>query len=149
MNAFKHPLLLVLVPFCIFVVVASYFRFMVAGDYIVEYEGTCDPVNEACFAGCMDDECTELHYHTMVRKYASDVLEQCGVDFSDCEEANTCLPSDRECAVTYCDASTVTETESCDQIEGALPPEGAEEILVPTEEEEGEEPDTLISPMPV
>lgn len=148
MNPLKHPLLLVLVPLCIFVVVASFYRFLVAEDYIVEYEGACDPVIESCFVGCTDDECTESYYYTVVRKYAADVQAQCGVDFSDCEQASVCLETDRECEITYCDLATVTETETCEQIEGLVIPEVLPEEAVPEEEEE-KTPEESVPPTPL
>lgn len=139
MNFLKnHPLLVVLLPLVVFVVVASFYRFLVAGNYIVEYEGACDPLTEACFVGCVDDECSESYYFTMVHKYAADVQANCGLDFSDCEEASICLPSDRECEVTYCGPDTETDVMTCEHIEAStilVEPEGEViEVDVPEEE---------------
>ncbi|MBU1755080.1 hypothetical protein KKH81_02255, partial [Patescibacteria group bacterium] len=88
-----------------------YERFLVNHDYIVEYEGECDAETESCFVGCEDDECTETYYYSLVEKYAADVRKQCGVDITDCEDANICLESDTHCSVTYCDA----ESEECSE----------------------------------
>jgi hypothetical protein len=76
---------------------------MVLHDYVVAYEGDCDPYTENCFVGCEDDECTENYYYSLVQKYAADVKAQCGTDITDCEDAYKCLPEDGDqCDVTYC-----------------------------------------------
>lgn len=140
MNFLKnHPLLIVLLPLMIFVVVCSFYRFLVAGNYIVEYEGACDPLTEECFIGCVDDECSESYYFTMVRKYAADVQASCGVNFSDCAEASVCLPSDRACEVTYCGPDTESETMTCEHIEAST-------VL---EEPEGEVIEVDVLPTPI
>lgn len=83
--------------------ISSYFRFMVNNDYMVSYEGECDPTVDTCFLGCEDDECTESYYYTNMQKYAADLYRQCGPDITGCEEANICLPEDYNCSITYCD----------------------------------------------
>jgi len=97
---FFYYLLLVIV---IIVGAFSYFRFIVHHDYIVYYEGECDPNIESCFVGCEDDECTEEYYYTEVQKYAPDLLKVCGNYVTDCDEANICLPTDQNCSIIYCD----------------------------------------------
>jgi len=125
----KHPLLYILLPICIFAVIASFYRFMVAGDYVVEYEGACDPSTESCFVGCTDDECTEAYFYTKVQKSAGTVLSQCGPDVTDCESANVCLPGEADCSVTFCSADALAEDETC------VTPGTLEEVL----EEQGME----------
>jgi len=98
----------------VFVVgVFSYYRFMIKQDYMVGYEGVCDPVTEMnkCFAGCNDDDCTEEYYYSKMVKYAPDLYRECGEDITDCEAANSCLPDDRDCSVTYCNPEV--EGDSC------------------------------------
>lgn len=91
----------------IFIVgVFSYYRFMIRQDYMVGYEGVCDPATETCFVGCEDDECTEEYYYSKMVKYAPDLYKECGEDITDCEMANACLPGDRDCSVTHCDPMT-------------------------------------------
>lgn len=82
----------------------SYNRFIVKQDYRVGYEGICDPTTNInkCFIGCDDDACTEEYYYSKMVKYAPDLYGECGEDITDCEGANFCLPSDRDCSVTYC-----------------------------------------------
>ena len=81
----------------------SYFHFMVRHDYVVYYEGGCNPVSESCFVGCEDDSCTSEYYYSKVQKYAPDLLRVCGEYTADCAEANVCLPTDRKCSIIYCD----------------------------------------------
>jgi hypothetical protein len=76
---------------------------MVRQDYLVRYEGTCDATIQKCFIGCEDDACTKESNYSKVVKYAPDIYKECGEDITDCEAANTCLPNDRNCSVTYCD----------------------------------------------
>ena len=87
----------------------SYFRFVVNRDYIIKYEGECDPETQTCFLGCEDDGCTKNYYYSKVQKYASDVERECGKDITDCKEANTCLPGDKKCSIVYCDSATNSE----------------------------------------
>ena len=76
---------------------------MVSHDYIISYEGVCDPVTETCFVGCEDDDCTKEYHYSKIQKYAPDLYNACGKTIINCKTANTCLPSDRGCSITYCD----------------------------------------------
>lgn len=83
---------------------AAYFRFIVAQDYIVAYEGVCEPATQICFIKCSDDACTSKEYYDKVQKYAANLYAQCGKDITDCNDANICLPQgDKKCSITYCD----------------------------------------------
>lgn len=112
MHIRKHLLLYILLPLVLFACFASLYRFMVIGDYIVEYQGSCDPATHSCFIG-YDDTVQENYYYTKVVKHAADLFSVCGPDYSECEEANVCLPTDSGCSVTYCSSDTVSEGESC------------------------------------
>lgn len=151
MNFRSHFLSYVLLPFVIFFIGASYVRFFVIQDYLVSYEGTCDPAVHDCFVGCEDEECTSEYYYSVVEKYAPNLYEQCGADITDCEAASECTPGEEQCSITYCspevdgdacellteddvsggDAPTDPEETAGDSPEGAesLPEEG--EILEP------------------
>jgi len=103
-NFLRNNFFLLILLFAVIVVVfLSYNRFIVRRDYIVEYEGNCDPTVDVCFIGCEDDECIENYYYFNIQKYAADLYGQCGEDITDCEEANVCLPEDHNCSITYCD----------------------------------------------
>src|SRR3989344_4685293 len=97
--------LLILLSAVIVNVFISYNRFIVRQDYIVRYEGECDPLLERCFVGCEDEDCTEEYNYSIVQKYAADLFAQCGRDITDCEAASMCLPGDRECSITYNDTN--------------------------------------------
>ncbi|MFZ2072788.1 MAG: hypothetical protein WAV10_03895 [Minisyncoccia bacterium] len=75
---------------------------MVNHNYIVGYEGACDPITEECFVGCEDDACTTEYYYSKMQKYAPDLLKECGKDITDCEAANICFLEDHDCSLIYC-----------------------------------------------
>ena len=86
---------------------AAYFRFIVVQDYIVEFEGVCEPSMQSCFIKCSDDACTSKEYYDKVKKYAANLYTQCGKDITDCADANVCLPQDdQKCSILYCDPKT-------------------------------------------
>lgn len=96
--------LIVLIGVC---VGYAYFRFMVVQNYMVAYEGTCDPAIHTCFVECQNDECTDKRNFDKVQKYAVDLNAECGKDITDCAAANECLPQrDSVCSITYCDPET-------------------------------------------
>jgi len=113
MHIRRHILLYTLLPLMMLSGAASFYRFVVANDYIVEYEGECDPATESCFEGCEDDECTEHYPYKHMSKYASDLRAECGPDITECEMASVCLPGDEACSVEYCDPDALGEDEYC------------------------------------
>jgi len=130
---FKHHILaIVLVPLVLIAAAVSYHRFMVVEDFIVQYEGACDPEVENCYVACEDDECSDVYYYTLVQKRAADVYAQCGEDITDCESASVCLPEDRFCSIETCDISE----EDCVG-PGEVEPDSEEEEVL--EEESSEE----------
>lgn len=104
--------LLILFFAVIIVVFLSYDRFIVRHDYIVGYEGLCDPLVEKCFVG-VDDTNESEYYYTKMQKYEPDLFAQCGKDITDCSAANVCFPDDRDCSITYCDEKTKNNDEEC------------------------------------
>ena len=101
-NFFLNHIFYILVPFIIIVSFASYYRFIIKHDYVVGYEGVCDPSIEKCFIGCEDSACIKEYYYTKVKKYEPDLFRECGKDITDCEDASVCFPNDRTCSVVYC-----------------------------------------------
>lgn len=118
MHFRENILLYTLIPLIVLASTASYYRFMVIHDYIVSYEGTCDPALESCFVGCEDDECTDEYYYTRVERYAANLINFCGNDITDCEEANSCTSGENDCSITYCDP--VTDLDQCDDVDESL-----------------------------
>lgn len=107
-HLYKHFFLYTLLVLVSATVAASYFRFMIYHDYIVEYEGICDPLIETCFIGCEDEECTEEYYYSIMTKYVPDLYNKCGNDITDCDEANKCLDEDRNCSIVFCEPTADT-----------------------------------------
>ena len=99
----QHFFRYILILLTVAAVFSSYTRFVVDKDYLVSYEGVCDPGRETCFIGCEDEECIEQYYYSKIEKYAQDLYAQCGKDTMGCEASNRCLPNDRECSIMYCD----------------------------------------------
>ncbi len=115
MHFKRHLFFYTLTFIFIITVAASYVRFIVINDYLVTYEGECDPELSSCFVGCEDEECTTSYYYAFVEKHAVDLRRQCGVDITDCPNASVCLPQgDRSCSITYCDP--VIDDDSCDSV---------------------------------
>jgi len=86
---------------------------MVKHDYIVGYQGSCDPATGKCFKSCEDDACTKIDYYSEMQKYEPDLFRECGKDITNCEAANTCLTGDRKCSVTYCNKKTSDNNNVC------------------------------------
>lgn len=99
----------ILIPLIILIGCISFFRFMVFQDYVVSYEGSCDPSINSCFVGCEDDACTKEYFYFKMQKYAPDLYAQCGKDITNCEVANKCMPDDRKCSIVYCDPEINTD----------------------------------------
>lgn len=137
----QHVLLSILLPLCIFSAAFSYYRFMIAGDYVVAYEAECDPIARSCFYG-YDEETQEGYYYTKIQKYARDVYTACGPDITDCAAANICLVSDGLCSITYCSPEAASEDESCEGI-SASAMENSQEL--PEEEIESARPDATMN----
>lgn len=117
MNIAQRPFLYVLVPVLALVATVSFYRFIVVADYTVEYEGECDPVTERCFVGCEDELCTEEYYYSVIERHATELRAQCGPDISECELAQSCPAGEAGCSIRYCDAGSLGEGESCEEIE--------------------------------
>jgi hypothetical protein len=113
-----HLLAIFLVPLITLALVVSFNRFFIKHDYLVSYEGSCDPVTQNCFIGCEDDGCDEEYFYKKMQKYGSDLYLECGNNVSGCESANSCFPENKECLISYCDAGldgdiceTITDTD--------------------------------------
>ena len=103
----NHFFSFILVVLIIVVGTISYYRFMVKHDYLVSYNGACDPSTEKCFMNCEDDACTKIDYYSKVQKYEPDLYSECGSDITDCKDASLCLSDDLNCSITYCDRNVV------------------------------------------
>jgi hypothetical protein len=86
---------------------------MIKHDYIIGYNGSCDPALGKCFMSCDDDACAKPDYYSEIRKYEPDLYNECGKDITDCKAADVCLPSDHKCSITYCDKETSDNDNIC------------------------------------
>ncbi len=107
----KHLLVIILTPLLLLFVLTSYYRFMVINDFMVTYEGDCDPSTESCFVGCEDDECTEEYYYSSIERYAPNLEELCGLDITECDDAYTC-DGDESCTISFCNPATEEDCSS-------------------------------------
>jgi len=89
-------------------------RFIINHDYIVGYEGLCDPSVKICFIGCDSEECLQKNYYVKMEKSAVSLYQECGEDITNCEEANQCLPGEEKCVSTYCDPDI--DGDSCSKL---------------------------------
>lgn len=87
-----------------------YYRFMVIHDYVVSYEGECDPYESSCFVGCENEECTAEYFYTKVERHASDLVNLCGDSILGCEFANICTSEELQCKIEYC------SLDDCDEV---------------------------------
>ena len=106
---------IVLVLF-ILLVAASYNRFIINKDYLVAYEGECDPYTESCFVWCENfDDCPEPFYFTIIERHASEIYNLCGQDVTTCDDAYYCDESVEYCEVYYCEPEFDGE-DSCESL---------------------------------
>lgn len=122
-------------------VAVSYYKFMVARDYIIHAEAECDPYTEACFVYVCDpapeadgDDCTgdpeeDTWYYKRIERNAKNI-PLCDPNGEDCD-ALTCPEGEAECSYILCDEETVGEGETCND-------PAAYTLAHPEEEEEGE-----------
>ena len=117
-HLFIYPIVLAVVVMSVF----SYYRFIVKNDYLVYYEGVCDPYTKSCFKSCDNDKCT---YYMKVQKYAPDVYAECGKDVTNCKLANACLYNDQQCLITYCDAAKKEDCAVLTEVVSSAPSDGS------------------------
>jgi len=142
-------------------VIATYWRYMVQRDYIVQAQIDCDPEMENCFIWECDPESTEegyactgdpeedIWYYKIIRRNAKNI-PLCDPNNEECA-ALVCEPGELECSEELCTAENVPEGETCNDPEQYLlenPPEEEseceeddEECLATEEELECEEGD--------
>ena len=124
-------------------VAATYYRYIIARDYIVEAEAECDPTTEDCFVwecdpssteegeACAGDPEEDVWYYTILRRNAKNV-PLCDPNDEDCD-ALTCPEGEEECEIVYCTDETKGEEDTC-----STPDEYLAEHPDEEEEEEGD-----------
>lgn len=126
MKFSENILLYTLTPLIILFIGASYMRFFIIHDYMVEYEGVCDPATNHCFIGCEDEQCTTEYYYSKIQKYAPNIIEQCGSNITDCDNASICTDSETKCSITFCEAEL--DGEICESLDENDLPDLIEEL---------------------
>lgn len=108
MKSHDHILSYILIALFVLSTGYAYYRFVIVSDYMVAYEGKCEPSLHSCFAGCDNDGCADVVYpYAKMQKSETDLYAECGKDITNCDAANTCLPQDgQDCTVSYCDPKT-------------------------------------------
>lgn len=108
----KNVFIIILLPMIIALFAASYIRFMVLHDYMIEYHIECNPQISSCFISCDNDDCSEKSYYAKIKKYAPNIFAQCGKDITNCDNAKVCLPeNDNNCSTLFC--NTTISNEEC------------------------------------
>lgn len=131
---------------------ASYYRYVVKQDYVIETEMDCDPSLEVCFMRIcdpeIDGECTgdleeDTSYYKIVRRNAKNI-PLCDTNDERCQMF-VCPEREEECEILLCDERTVEEGATCNNptqyVTGHPIEENAEETELEEEisEEENEE----------
>jgi hypothetical protein len=94
-------------------IAASFYRFVVIRDYIIEAQIDCDPVAEACFVWKCDPESEEegvmcagnpeedMWYYKVIRKNAANI-PVCDSYSEECEPIS-CMEGEAECEYVLCE----------------------------------------------
>jgi len=87
---------------------------MVQNDYLVTYEGDCNPYTQDCFLYCEDDECSDPFYYSSMERHAAELYALCGKDITDCDMAYECQNGVEICSITFCDLEL--DGDSCETL---------------------------------
>lgn len=99
---------------------ATYYRYVVAHDYMIQAEADCDPYTETCFTYVCDpeadEECTgdpleDTSYYKLITRNAKNV-PLCDPAEESCE-ALVCPEGEADCVFTLCDPATAEEGVEC------------------------------------
>ncbi|TAK83186.1 MAG: hypothetical protein EPO09_21335 [Aquabacterium sp.] len=101
-------------------VAASYYRYIVRRDYIVQAQADCDPATEKCFVHtcdpatetCAGDAAKDTSYYQIIRRNAKHI-PLCDPSAEDCA-AYVCPEGERDCSITLCDEATLAKEGSGD-----------------------------------
>jgi len=125
-------------------VFATYYRYVMVRDYIIEAEAPCDPYSESCFVYVCDseagEECTgdpeeDTSYYKVIHRNAKNI-PLCDPNDEDCE-ALVCPVGEADCEISLCDPEVEEDIECSDPVAYTEEHPIEEETL----DEEGEESD--------
>jgi hypothetical protein len=129
-------------------VAATFWRYIVKRDYVIESQADCDPEAENCFVWKCDpvspeegEECTglpdkDIWYYKILRRNAKNI-PLCDPNDENCE-ALSCPETESDCEEIFCSPENVKPDEECITPEQYLlenPPEEEEEECAPDDEE--------------
>lgn len=98
---------------------ATFYRYMIKKDYIVQAQADCDPYTEACFVWECDPEseeegemCTgdseeDIWYFKIINKNASQIVS-CDANDEDCD-ALVCAQNEPDCEFVFCNLENMEE----------------------------------------
>src|SRR3989344_4651117 len=101
-------------------VAATYYRYVVARDYIIQSETDCDPYTEACFVYVCDpeagEECTgdpieDTSYYKLINRNAKHI-PSCDPAEEGCD-VWVCPPGEADCSFTLCDEAAAEDGAVC------------------------------------
>lgn len=117
MNTKMKIFLGVFVLLSLLSVSASYYRFMVLHDYVIEAEVDCDSSVESCFVWecdpSVEGECTgdpeyDTWYYKIVSRNAQ-YIPECMPDDTDCDQFSCSPQTEEDCSYVYCSPDTLAE----------------------------------------
>lgn len=132
----------------------TYYRYMVARDYMVQAETECDPYTEACFVSLCDasagEECTgdpaeDTSYYKLIKRNAK-YIPACDPVLEGCD-ALICPAGERDCEIIGCDPTVELEGTCSDPVvytgehpidEEEAGEDGSEQGITSEEEAEGD-----------
>lgn len=135
----------------------TYYRYVVALDYFVLLQSSCDPAVESCFlyecdptvpdAECSEDPADDAYYYKDIKKKAY-AVKDCVNSSEGCADLH-CQPGEKNCVEVPCDVSIEESGGVCHGPGLILPEEEAEESEEGAEGDEAnaesEEPDASVS----
>ena len=123
MDKKSKILLLVFFILIILAVTLTFYRVMVAKDYLISTEVACDPAIEKCFQRLCDPETEEcanadnpemIYYKILEKNYKN--IKPCDPADENCQNL-TCEPGEKDCQEILCDENALEEWEECADLE--------------------------------
>lgn len=100
----EHFFSVIIITLLVLLATASFYRFVVINDYLVSFEGECDPYSESCYEACENDKCEKMYYYSIIERNAAETRQLCGTtNVLECDAAYECQPDVEICSITYCD----------------------------------------------
>lgn len=121
MDRYSKIILGVLIVLVVFSVVATYYRVFINEDYVISAQISCDFQTESCFVVPADEGEGETSYYKIIKKKAANI-PFCNPHVGECPELS-CEQGEIDCEVINCDATKLSDGESCSTIPSPPNPE--------------------------